>query len=65
MLTGRYASGFANSLMSKDLELYLGAVEAQGGPVGHRAVTASVWERFAATEPGVDFTRIFPFVQGS
>jgi hypothetical protein len=29
------------------------------------AVTASVWERFAAGEPGVDFTRIYPFVQGS
>ncbi len=63
--TGRYASGFANSLMSKDIALYLGAVEAQGGPSAIGRVTASVWERFAATEPGVDFTRIFPFVQGS
>jgi 3-hydroxyisobutyrate dehydrogenase len=63
--TGRYASGFANSLMSKDIALYLGAVEAQGGPSAMGRVTASVWERFAATEPGVDFTRIFPFVQGS
>ena len=32
VLTGRYAAGFANSLMSKDLKLYLGAVEAQGAP---------------------------------
>ena len=63
--TGRYASGFANSLMSKDIGLYLGAVEAQGGPSALGRVTASVWERFAAAEPGVDFTRIFPFVQGS
>jgi 3-hydroxyisobutyrate dehydrogenase len=62
--TERYASGFANSLMSKDLDLYLGAVDAQGGPAAIGRVTASVWEQFALTEPGADFTRIFPFVQG-
>jgi 3-hydroxyisobutyrate dehydrogenase len=65
VLTGRYASGFANSLMAKDLRLYLGAVEAQGAPSVLGPVTASVWERFAADEPGVDFTRIYPFVEGS
>jgi 3-hydroxyisobutyrate dehydrogenase len=58
--TGRYASGFANSLMSKDLTLYLGAVAAQDGPSAMGRATASVWERFATSEPGVDFTRIFP-----
>jgi 3-hydroxyisobutyrate dehydrogenase-like beta-hydroxyacid dehydrogenase len=63
--TGRYASGFANSLMSKDLTLYLGAVAAQDGPSAMGRATASVWERFATSEPGVDFTRIFPFVQGA
>lgn len=65
VLTGHYGSGFANSLMSKDLDLYLGAVEALGGPTAIGQVTASVWKRFAATEPDVDFTRIFPFVRGS
>jgi hypothetical protein len=25
----------------------------------------NVWDRFAAAESGVDFTRIFPFVEGS
>jgi 3-hydroxyisobutyrate dehydrogenase-like beta-hydroxyacid dehydrogenase len=64
VLTGSYAAGFANSLMAKDVRLYIGAVEAQGGPsvLGH--VTADVWERFAAAEPGADFTRIYPFVEG-
>ena len=62
---GRYASGFVNSLMSKDLDLYLTAVQTQGGPSVMGQVTASVWEQFASDEPGVDFTRIFPFVQGS
>jgi 3-hydroxyisobutyrate dehydrogenase-like beta-hydroxyacid dehydrogenase len=65
VLTGRYASGFANSLMDKDVRLYLRAVEEQGRPAPIGRVVASVWERFAAAEPGADFTRIFPFVEGS
>jgi 3-hydroxyisobutyrate dehydrogenase len=65
VLTGRYASGFANSLMAKDLRLYMGAVEAEGAPSVLGPVTAAVWERFAAGEPGVDFTRIYPFVAES
>ncbi len=52
------------SLMSKDLHLYLRAVEESGGPLVVGQITASVWERFAAAQPGVDFTRIFPFIQG-
>jgi 3-hydroxyisobutyrate dehydrogenase len=65
VLTGSYAAGFANSLMAKDLRLYVGAVAAQGAPsvLGH--VTADVWGRFAAAEPGVDFTRIYPFIEGA
>jgi 3-hydroxyisobutyrate dehydrogenase len=62
VLTGRYASGFANSLMAKDLRLYLDAIEEQAAPSVVGKVTASVWERFAADDPGVDFTRIYPFV---
>ena len=65
VLTGRYASGFSNSLMHKDLELYLRAVEEQGTPGTLAAVTAAVWSEFATAEPGVDFTRIYPFVQGA
>ncbi|HXY27919.1 MAG TPA: NAD(P)-dependent oxidoreductase [Acidimicrobiales bacterium] len=65
ILTGRYASGFANTLMAKDLALYLGAVGAEGTPSVLGQVTASVWERFAAAEPEVDFTRIYPFVESS
>ncbi len=40
VLTGRYASGFTNSLMAKDVQLYLGAVAEPGGSVGIGAVTA-------------------------
>ncbi len=62
VLTGRYDAGFANSLMSKDLKLYLGAAEGQGVASVLGRVTESVWERFATEEPGADFTRIYPFV---
>jgi 3-hydroxyisobutyrate dehydrogenase-like beta-hydroxyacid dehydrogenase len=64
VLTGRYAAGFANSLMSKDMQLYVSAAVAHGAPSVLGGVTASVWERFAAEEPGADFTRIYPFVAG-
>ena len=65
VLTGRYGAGFTNSLMAKDLLLYIRAVDEQCMPSSMGRVTTSVWERFAAAEPGADFTRIFPFVEGS
>jgi 3-hydroxyisobutyrate dehydrogenase len=65
VLTGSYAAGFTNSLMSKDVGLYMREVRERGGPASLADVTASVWEQFAAVEPGVDFTRIFPFVEGA
>jgi 3-hydroxyisobutyrate dehydrogenase len=64
VLTGRYAAGFSNRLMAKDVRLYLHAVEAEGGPAVLGPVTAALWERFAAAEPGADFTRIYPFMEG-
>lgn len=63
VLTGTYAAGFANSLMAKDVRLYLGAVQTQDSPSVLGPVVTSVWERFAEDEPGVDFTRIYPFVE--
>ncbi|MFJ9083450.1 NAD(P)-dependent oxidoreductase [Streptomyces sp. NPDC102384] len=62
VLTGSYDSGFANSLMAKDVELYLGAVAEQGGPGEVGALIGALWRRFAETEPGVDFTRVYPYV---
>jgi 3-hydroxyisobutyrate dehydrogenase-like beta-hydroxyacid dehydrogenase len=63
VLTGTYRAGFTNTLMIKDVLLYLRAVQEQGGAHDVGAVTASVWERFATEEPGADFTRIFPYVE--
>jgi 3-hydroxyisobutyrate dehydrogenase-like beta-hydroxyacid dehydrogenase len=65
VVTGRFASGFSNTLMHKDVRLYLRSVEARHGPDALAAVTASVWARFAAEEAGADFTRIAPFVDGA
>jgi 3-hydroxyisobutyrate dehydrogenase len=64
VLSERYAAGFTNTLMSKDLGLYLQAVDA-----GHETRvlsprTVSVWREFAEAEPGADFTRIYPFIRG-
>ena len=61
VLTGRYASGFTNSLMAKDVQLYLDAVTDRKAPATIGAVTTAVWGAFASHEPGVDFTRIYPF----
>ncbi|MFF0085850.1 NAD-binding protein [Streptomyces canus] len=65
VLTARYASGFTNSLMAKDVRLYLREAAELAGPAAPGAVTAAVWEAFAAGEPGADFTRIYPFVAGT
>jgi 3-hydroxyisobutyrate dehydrogenase-like beta-hydroxyacid dehydrogenase len=65
VLTADYASGFANTLMAKDLRLYLRAVGDQHTPSLLGQVTGRLWERFADAEPGADFTRIYPFVEGS
>lgn len=65
VLTGRYASGFSNTLMAKDVRLYLGEVTELGGPAAVGEVTGTLWERFATDEPGADFTRIYPFTRGT
>ena len=62
VLTGHYASGFSNSLMAKDVGLYLGEVTDAGGPAAMGGIVAGLWARFAADEPGADFTRIYPWV---
>jgi hypothetical protein len=49
--------------MAKDVWLYLDAVEERGGPALVGEIVAALWDRFAADEPGADFTRIYPFVQ--
>ncbi|MER5430011.1 NAD(P)-dependent oxidoreductase [Streptomyces sp. NPDC002588] len=61
VLTGRYASGFSNTLMAKDVRLYLREVAELGGATAVAEATREVWRAFAAADPGADFTRIYPF----
>lgn len=65
VLTGRYAAGFTNTLMTRDVQLYLRAVKEEGRPSPIGAATGALWESFAAKEPGADFTRVFPYVEGA
>ena len=64
ILTARYASGFANSLMAKDLQLYVAAAREFGTSTRLGWHTADIWQDFADDEPGADFTRIFPYIEG-
>jgi len=64
-LPGTYAAGFANSLMAKDVRLYSEAVAAANSPVILSERIHQVWGGFAAAEPSVDFTRIYPYVRDS
>ncbi len=64
VITGTYASGFSNSLMAKDIDLYLREVHATGTADAFGRLTEDTWRRFAGEAPHVDFTRIYPFVLG-
>jgi 3-hydroxyisobutyrate dehydrogenase len=64
VLTERYAAGFTNTLMSKDLGLYLQAVDAGNETTVLSPRTVAFWKDFAEAQPGADFTRIYPFIRG-
>jgi 3-hydroxyisobutyrate dehydrogenase-like beta-hydroxyacid dehydrogenase len=63
VLPGTYAAGFTNSLMAKDVRLYFDAVAAADSPVVLSERIRQVWGDFAAAEPSIDFTRIYPYVR--
>ncbi len=62
ILPGRYDAGFAATLMSKDLGLYLEGVRNAGTSAEVGGCIAEIWGRFLAAEPDADFTRIYPFL---
>ncbi len=63
ILTELYDAQFRNTLMLKDLALYGENVSVAGTSSRLSRVVLEIWRRFATAEPGVDFTRIFPFVR--
>lgn len=64
VVPGTYDAGFTNTLMSKDVRLYLEGVreaalaERVGGRIGE------IWQDFEDQAPGADFTRIYPWSHG-
>lgn len=65
VLTQKYAAGFSNTLMAKDLRLYGNAVTDAGAPSTVGDATTALWQQFAEEEPDADFTRIYPFMDGA
>ena len=63
ILPEKYDAGFTNTLLAKDLTLYLEAVRETGTADEVSATVVGLIRRFAETEPGADFTRIYPFVR--
>ena len=64
ILPGKYDAGFTNTLLVKDLSLFLEGVGAAGTADTVARTVVEQWRRFAEAEPDVDFTRIYPFVRG-
>jgi 3-hydroxyisobutyrate dehydrogenase-like beta-hydroxyacid dehydrogenase len=58
-----YDAKFLNTLFVKDITLYCENVATAGTADRLGKVVLEIWRRFAAAEPGADFTRIFPFVR--
>ena len=59
-----YDYGFAASLMSKDLDLYLEIVEATNTPHCIGAVMGQTWRDFVARFPDADFTYVYKYLEG-
>ena len=63
ILNGKYDAGFTNTLLAKDVGLYLEAVAGTETANAVSATVTEIWRRFAAAEPGLDFTRVYPFIR--
>ena len=64
IVTGKYSAGFTNSLMAKDIALYLREVREFSQRDELAGAVEDIWGRFTDQEPGADFTRIYPFIAG-
>lgn len=63
VVTESYDGGFAAAMMAKDVRLYLDEVRKTGAADGLAAEIETLWSVFDRSEPGADFTRIYPFVR--
>ncbi len=58
-----YDFGFAGSLMTKDVALYLEDATAADVPHDLAAAVAAVWKRFTAAHPDADFTYLHKYLE--
>ena len=63
VVTGQYDAGFTNSLMLKDIELFLEGCEKSDTASVVANTIVNQWRSFNQTEPGVDATRIYEFTK--
>ena len=63
VMTGTYDAEFLNTLYLKDISRYVENVANAGTPDTISRNLLPIWQRFTAAEPGVDFTRIFPYLR--
>jgi 3-hydroxyisobutyrate dehydrogenase len=64
VLPEKFDAGFTNTLLYKDVSLYLESVTAGGTPGAVGRTVVDIWRRFTESQPQVDFTRVYPFVRG-
>jgi len=62
-VTESYDGGFAAAMMAKDVRLYLEEASNIGSAADLAREIETLWTAFDRSEPGADFTRIFPFVR--
>jgi 3-hydroxyisobutyrate dehydrogenase-like beta-hydroxyacid dehydrogenase len=63
VVTESYDAGFAAAMMAKDVRLYLEEVGQAASPGDLAAKIEALWSAFDDSEPGADFTRIYPFIR--
>ncbi len=63
VLTGTFDSGFATSLMAKDVRLFTEAAAAAGSPNDLATTVQALWDATEAHQPGGDHTEVFTFLR--
>ncbi|MGI9503468.1 MAG: NAD(P)-dependent oxidoreductase [Geminicoccaceae bacterium] len=63
VVTETYDGGFAAAMMAKDVRLYLEEVGHAGSASDLAKNIETRWSTFDTQNPGVDFTRIYPFIK--
>ena len=63
VMSETFDAEFLNTLYLKDISLYVDNVAGAGTSDTIATALLPIWQRFAGTEPGADFTRIFPFIR--